>query len=282
MKKGLGRGLGALIQTPMLEDYKEALLEIDINLIEPNPNQPRKNFPKVELEELASSVKEYGIIQPIIVNESENEKGSYYTIIAGERRYRAARIAKLNKIPCIIKSYSQMEALQIALIENIQRQDLNPIEEAICYKQLEEYFFHNREEISKKVGKSRNTISNRISLLSLDDRVQEMIINGQVPAGHAQKLVGLPKELQNEISQKILTQNLSIKETELLANKAPVREKNNIKFIKFYPQIETNLNEIFGTKVNIKDNGNKGKIEIEYYSKEDLERLLELLTSNKS
>lgn len=282
MRKGLGKGLAALIQDPIIEVASDSLMEIDINKIEPNPNQPRKSFNKEALEELSTSITEFGIIQPIVVRESHGETGTYYSIIAGERRYRAARIAKLSTIPCIVKSYNEMEALHVALIENIQRQNLNPIEEAMCYKQLEEYFFNSREEIATKVGKSRNTISSRINLLSLNNELQGLIMQGDISASHALKLSPLEGDVQINIAHRIINENLTIKETETILeslNKPKEINKPSVQFktVYKYKQIETNLKEVWGTKVNIKDKGDKGKIEIEYYSNEDLDRIVTML-----
>lgn len=280
MKRGLGKGLGALINVPetLSEGLKGEILHIDINLIEPNENQPRKIFDPKSLEELAASIKEYGIIQPLVVNSHKE----FYKIIAGERRYRASRIAGLTELPCIVKSYDEMESLQIALIENIQRQDLNPIEEALCYKQLEEYFFHNKEAIAKKVGKSKNTIVNRLNLLNLDEDVQELILENKISSGHGLKLTQAPLELQLTIAQKIIDEDLSLKDveslTEELTSEQPEKQEKSFKILSSpFRNIEDNLKEILGTKVSIKGREDKGKIEIEYYSKEEMERLLELL-----
>ncbi|MCL1996548.1 MAG: ParB/RepB/Spo0J family partition protein [Defluviitaleaceae bacterium] len=277
MKKGLGKGLGALIQTPIEKSMEASpLQEIDISLIEPNPMQPRKSFPEEPLEELAQSIQEFGIVQPIVVNENNG----VYTIIAGERRYRAAHIVELKTIPCIIKTYSEMEALQVALIENVQRQDLNPIEEAMCYHQLGEYFFFNREEIGKKVGKSRNTISARMNLLNLDQDVQKHIISGELSASHGAKLVGLPIDHQIEICEKIITQNLGIREIEALVSKTQQSEQStNPKKTqnKIYTNAEIDLKEYLGANVNIKGKEDKGKIEIEYSSKEELSRIIGII-----
>ena len=283
-KSGLGKGLGAMIPKTSIIDFdiptiNDVYMQIDINKIEPNPNQPRKNFPKEELDELCQSIKEHGIIQPITVNilGQGSEESPRYTIIAGERRWRASRMAGLTTLPCIVKTYDDMQALQISLIENIQRQDLNPIEEALCYKQLEEYFFHTKEDIAKKVGKSRNTISSRMSLLALCPFVIEALISDEISPSHGQKLLGLPHDRQEEIAELIIEKNLSVKETEQLAKKQkepsqPTKNKYNP-----YINLETGLKERLGTKVAIKDRDGRGKIEIEYYSNEDLERIMEIL-----
>lgn len=280
-KKGLGKGLGALIASEeKIEtlDNNPGIIEIDINKIEPGKNQPRRNFNQELLEELAQSIKEFGIIQPIIVNK-END---FYTIIAGERRYRAARLLKLKTVPAIVKDYDEMETLQIALIENIQREDLNPIEEALCYQKLTEYFFFKKEDIAKKVGKNRNTIGNIMSLLSLDPRVQTFIEEGRLLLGQARKLLEIKdNDLQFELADKIIDNELSIKDTEKLIAAYLKQKDDNIveesdekKSINNYNNIENILKDILGTKVNIKNGNKKGKIEIEYYSEEELDRLI--------
>lgn len=282
-KKGLGKGLGALIvNEEKIESIEEnnGIIDIDINKIEPNENQPRKNFNQKLLEELAESIKEFGIIQPIIVKK-END---FYTIIAGERRYRAARMLKLKTVPAIVKDYDEMEMLQIALIENIQREDLNPIEEALCYQKLTEYFFFKKEDIAKKVGKSRNTIGSIMSLLNLDQRVQKIVEEGGILIGQAKKLLEIKdNELQFELANKIKDNELSIKETEELIAaylKAKQKDDNFVEVseinrsINNYNNIENILKDILGTKVNIKNGNKKGKIEIEYYSEEELDRLI--------
>ncbi|MCL1935946.1 MAG: ParB/RepB/Spo0J family partition protein [Defluviitaleaceae bacterium] len=281
MKRGLGKGLGALIEENITEESDNNLKDIDITLIEPNPNQPRKIFKKENLEELAISIKEYGIIQPIVVNEVKTSERTFYTIIAGERRYRASRIAELSKIPCIVKTFSQMEALQVALIENIQRQDLNPIEEAICYKKLQEYFFHKNQEIAEKVGKSRNTISSRISLLNLCKEVQELIYDSKISASHGILLLGFSEEQQIKIANEIIDKNMSVRELlTLIKEKDKKNKETNVykNIYRPYVKIESSLKESLGTKVNIKDKNGKGKIEIEYYSKEDLERIINIIS----
>ena len=285
-KTGLGRGLGinSLIRTADKDEEivsGNSIVEIDINKVEPNPDQPRKQFHKESLEELAMSIQEYGIIQPILVNDLGD---GFYKIVAGERRYRAARIAKLSTIPVIIKTYQEMEALQIALIENIQRQDLSPVEEALCYKQLEEYFFHKKEDIAKKVGKSRNTIAQRINLLELPEEVLDMVSDGKISASHGLKIVALDdEELMLRVATEVFDNSLSLRETGELIERVkgavdvvdaegegvPVYRANP------FEGIENILKDIWGTKVNIKGKGDKGKVEIEYYSKEELERVLD-------
>ncbi len=289
IKKGLGKGLNALISSNSQEsdEYvndtieKSGVVEIDINMIEPNKQQPRKYFDQEALIELSESLKDFGIIQPIVVK----KEGDYYSIIAGERRWRAARIAKMEKIPVIIKDYNDAQMLQIALIENLQRQDLNPIEEALCYKRLADEFFYSQENIAQKVGRSRNSISYSLSLLNLDKRVQNFLAEGKLTSGHARFLFQIKdNNKQFEFSEKIIEEGLSVRETEriiklFLDNLDSSKNENETKTnenkpISPYKSVEADLKSILGTKVNIKDGKNKGKIEIEYYSPDELDRIL--------
>ena len=277
IKKGLGKGLGALI-SPMetaSDENQAGTVEIDILKIEPGIQQPRKYFDEKSLRELAESMKQYGIIQPIIV---KKEEGGFYSIIAGERRYRAARMAKLDTIPAIVKDYNESERLQIALIENIQRQDLNPIEEALCFKRLAEDYFFTQEDIAEKIGKSRSAISNALSLLNLDLRVQDYLIDGRIATSHARMLLFVKDgDKQLELAERIVNEDLRLSELEKIIkreeqeNKAPPKQEDKPRK---YGYLEEDLKNILGTKVNIIDGKNKGRIEIEYYSEGDLDRLL--------
>ena len=254
-----------------------------ISDIEPNREQPRKNFDKEALQELADSIKQFGIIQPIVVQ----KKDDYYEIIAGERRWRAAKLAKLKEVPVIIKEYSNREVMEIALIENIQRKDLNPIEEALAYKSLIDEYSLKQEELANRVSKSRTAIANSMRLLKLTDSVQNMLINDEISMGHARALLTLEQEdLQIEAAKTIVSKGLSVRDTEKL-----VKSILNPKQVKLpipsaeaaiYDAIANKLREKMGTKVSInhKKNG-KGKIEIEYYSQEELERLLEMFDDIK-
>ncbi len=278
--KGLGKGLDALITSNIdIEDsQKDGVIEVDINKIEPNKNQPRKHFDNEKLIELSESIKMYGIIQPIVVN----DEGEYYSIIAGERRYRASRIAKLEKVPVIIRNYNTLEALEIALIENIQREDLNPIEEGYCYKRLKDDFFLSVEEIGKKVSKSKASISVYVNLLTLDSKVQDLIIGGFLSKSHARCLLSVEDtSVQYEIAEKIIDEELSVRDTKKIIDnylnpkeKAKADTKNNLVF----KNVEEQLKEVLGTKVKVKNNHktNKGKLEIQYYSSDDLDRILRL------
>ncbi len=303
-RKGLGKGINNLIpetdvirSTPkkktekkevVKEVVKEVIKEVKVPVpgdtmmkisdIEPNREQPRKNFDKEALQELADSIKQFGIIQPIVVQ----KKDDYYEIIAGERRWRAAKLVKLKEVPVIIKEYSDREVMEIALIENIQRKDLNPIEEALAYKSLIDEYSLKQEELANRVSKSRTAIANSMRLLKLTDSVQNMLINDEISMGHARALLTLEQEdLQIEAAKTIVSKGLSVRDTEKL-----VKSILNPKQVKLpipsaeaaiYDAIANKLREKMGTKVSInhKKNG-KGKIEIEYYSQEELERLLEM------
>lgn len=287
-KRGLGKGLGALLSSEeKIENIgivsrenndsksESYIKELDINLIEPNKNQPRKNFNQNSIEELAKSIKEFGVIQPIIVNKEKD----FYKIIAGERRWRASKIVGLKTVPAIIRTYDEMQILQIALIENIQRENLNPIEEALCYQKLVEYFFFTKEDIANKVGKSRNTIGSMISLLNLDVRVQNFIAENKLMLGQAKKLLVIEdNNIQFELANKIIDNCLSLKQAEeLIQNTLEYKQdnKNNLKNVEDqYKNIEENLINILGTNVSIKNGKKKGKIEIEYYSEQDLDRII--------
>ncbi len=290
-KKGLGsKGLGieALINNQM-NDFnsrsKDGVIEIDINKIEPNASQPRRHFEEEALEELAESIREYGIIQPIIVKKVDD----YYEIIAGERRWRAAKIAGIEKLPAIIRSYDISKAFEVALIENIQRENLNPIEEALSYKRLAEELKLNQEEIAQRVGKKRSTITNSLRLLHLDGRVQNFIIEDKLTNGHAKVLLAIEdKEKQFELAEKVIEDGLSVRATEELVKAEIEKREKTEKDQKIqnsqrifdtegYKSIENDLKCIFGTKVKLNAKKNKGKIEIEYYSDEDLDRLLGIM-----
>jgi len=305
-KGGLGKGLDSLIpsgapknkkniteekkqQVKVVEKVVEKIVEKPVEMkmkiteVEPNREQPRKNFDKEALQELADSIKQFGIIQPIVVQ----KKDDYYEIIAGERRWRAAKLAKLKEVPVIIKEYSNREVMEIALIENIQRKDLNPIEEALAYKSLIDEYSLKQEELANRVSKSRTAIANSMRLLKLTDSVQNMLINDEISMGHARALLTLEQEdLQIEAAKTIVSKGLSVRDTEKL-----VKSILNPKQVKLpipsaeaaiYDAIANKLREKMGTKVSInhKKNG-KGKIEIEYYSQEELERLLEMFDDIK-
>ena len=258
---------------------------LKLNLIEPNSEQPRKNFDEESLQELADSIKQYGILQPLIVQ----KKGSHYEIIAGERRWRAAKLAGITDVPVLIREYDKQQTMEIALIENVQRADLNPIEEAQAFQQLIQEFHLTQEEIANRVSKNRATITNSMRLLKLDSRVQDMLAEGKISSGHARALLGLEdRERQYQVAVKIVEEKLSVRDVEKLVKmmNRPPKEKKPEKgpdIDLIYRQVEDKLKSIMGTKVviNQKDK-NKGRIEIEYYSQEELERLIELMESLKS
>ncbi len=282
-KTGLGKGLDLLI--PTAADKENDNVEpqmLKISQVEPNRDQPRKQFDKEALEDLAGSIKQYGIIQPIIVC----KKDDYYEIIAGERRWRAAKLAGLKEIPVVIREYSEKEIAEISLIENIQRENLNPVEEAIAYKKLIEDYNLTQEELSQRISKSRTLITNTMRLLKLEKSVQKMLADGKLSAGHARALLGLEDtEQQKAAAKMIIDEALSVRQTEDLVRKLnePEKVKKPSKKIKnsvFYKDLERNMTENLGTKVKIsqKEQG-KGKIEISYFSEDELDRIYTLLNS---
>ena len=276
-KGGLGKGLDLLIPGAAEEKEEKDVVLLKTSMIEPNKDQPRKTFDEEKIAELAESIKQYGIIQPIIVS----KKDDYYQIIAGERRWRAAKKAGIKEVPVVVKDYSDREIAEISLIENIQREDLNPIEEALSYKQLIEEYHLTQEELAQRVSKSRTVITNAMRLLKLHKDVQKMLVNGDISAGHARALLALedPKQ-QLQIAKEIKEKNLSVRETEdlikTLNEKKPSAKKkekdDGMGFI--YRDLEKKMTAALGTKVKIKrkDKG-KGKIEISYFSEDELDRL---------
>lgn len=275
VEKVVEKPVEKIIEKPVEQTLK-------LNLIEPNSEQPRKNFDEESLQELADSIKQYGILQPLIVQ----KKGNHYEIIAGERRWRAAKLAGITDVPVLIREYDKQQTMEIALIENVQRADLNPIEEAQAFQQLIQEFHLTQEEIANRVSKNRATITNSMRLLKLDVRVQDMLADGKISSGHARALLGLEEgERQYQIAVKITEEKLSVRDVEKLVKmmNRPPKEKKPEKgpdIDLIYRQVEDKLKSIMGTKVviNQKDK-NKGRIEIEYYSQEELERLIELMES---
>ena len=301
-KRGLGRGLSNLIPTDdTIEDVstktskqtktsttakteviKKVEQTLNINRIEPNKNQPRKEFNEDALQELAESIKQFGVIEPLVV---VKRKG-YYELISGERRWRAARLAGLKEVPVVIKDYDDQQIVEIALIENIQREDLNPIEEAHAYERLIEEFHLTQDEVAERVSKSRTTVTNALRLLKLTDKVQQMLIDDMLSTGHVRALITITDpQLQYETAMYIFDKKLSVRETESyvkkLLNKKPKEkssEKEDPELSFLYKAIENRLKESLGTKTTIKAKTREsGKIEIEYYSQEDLERITQLL-----
>lgn len=289
-KKGLGKGLESLIPVEEINSEKEENVSretlVKLTKIEPNKNQPRKAFNEDALQELADSIKQHGVIEPLIVQ----KKGNTFEIIAGERRWRAARLAGLKEVPVIVKEYSPQEIFEIALIENIQREDLNPIEEAIAYKKLIDEFDLKQDDVANRVGKSRTAVTNSMRLLKLDEKVQQMLIEDMISGGHARALLTIEdKDLQYQTAMKVFDEKLSVRETEKLVKKLqeapkPIinKEENQEQQNVIYRGIEESLKEILGSKVHIqRKTKDKGKIEIEYYSTDDLERIINLLRKSK-
>lgn len=279
-KRGLGKGLGALISDENSDVSRETsgVRKIDINMIKPNKAQPRNYFNDEKLENLADSIKEHGVIQPIILKSINNG----FEIVAGERRWRASRKAGLSEIPAIVKELDDIEVVQIALIENLQREDLNSIEEAVAYKSLIEEYEFTQDRVSKVVGKSRSHIANIVRLLSLSDEVQNYIIEEKISGGHGRALVAVEDaKLQINIVLKIVEEGLSVRDTErLISNLDKTKKPNNEKEIvkdNNAMYAERMLKDRFDTKVNVKMGKRKGKIEIEFYGKNDLSRILELI-----
>ncbi len=295
--RGLGRGLEALFadQAPVDNSNGEKVLEqseeveksatkdsviyIDLHQIKPNENQPRKTFDDEKLEDLANSIQEHGIIQPLVVRKA----GKVYEIVAGERRWRAARKANFKKVPCLIRDFTDEQNMLIAIIENMQREDLNPIEEAEGLNQMIATFGLTQEEVSKSIGKSRPYIANALRLLKLPAYIKDYVSEGKISQGHARTLITIEDEkIQKEICDRIIKEGLSVRETEKIVSsvgknlkRKPAKRVKSANTIK----VEEELKEALGTRIKINENGKKGKIEIEYFSKDELERLIELLKS---
>ena len=297
-KKGLGKGLDSLIpdnksmksvtSEKTVESKEDAAAKsgvqvMKINEVEPNRDQPRKNFDEDALLELSDSIKQFGELQPLLVRKRKD----YYEIIAGERRWRAAKLAGVKEVPVIEKEYTDQEILEIGLIENIQRENLNPIEEAIAYKRLLEEFNLKQDEVAERVSKSRTAVTNSMRLLKLSDKVQQMIIDDMISTGHARALLAIDDpELQYTLANKIFDEKLSVRETEKLVkeikNPKKPKEKKPVANSFIYQDLEEKMKSVFGTKVSIASKGKgKGKIEIEYYSDDELEHLFDMMMSIK-
>ncbi len=291
-KGGLGKGLDSLIPIGVMDEDTSKILKkkeedaqkpqetlVKISLVEPNREQPRKRFEEGALEELADSIRQFGVLQPLLVQKKED----YYEIIAGERRWRAAKLAGLKEVPVIIREYSPLEVMEIALIENIQREDLNPIEEAQAFKRLIEEFHLKHEDIAERVSKSRTAVTNSMRLLKLDPRVQDYLVDGMISGGHARALLAIENgDLQAETAEKVIRDNLSVRDTEKLVkavlNPPKKVEKTPDRDEIFYEEMSNQLSEFFETKVKVrKKDENKGRIEIEYFSLEELERITNML-----
>ena len=302
-KSGLGRGLDALFPEKTVhskqeekpvqkavsaDDKKEketaenGIKTVKISKVEPNREQPRKKFDEDALLELSESIKQYGVLQPLLVS----DKKDYYEIIAGERRWRAAKMAGLKEVPVIIKEFSDQETVEISLIENIQREDLNPVEEAQAYKRLIDEIQLKQDEIADRVAKSRTAVTNSLRLLKLDPRVQDMVVNEMLTAGHARAILGITDpDMQEMVASKVFDNKLSVRETEELVRKIlkPSKKKEKVSNPAedaVYESLEEKMKGITGTRVFIRrKKNNKGKIEIEYYSRDDLERIIDLFES---
>lgn len=289
---GLGKGLDSLIpdtgktaekekKVKVVEKVVEKPIEIKlkINQVEPNREQPRKVFDEESLQELAESIKQFGVLQPLIVQQRKD----YYEIIAGERRWRAAKLAGLKEVPVVIREMTDQEIVEISLIENIQRENLNPIEEAAAYKRLLTEFHLKQEEVAERVSKSRTAVTNSMRLLKLDERVQQMVIEGMLSTGHARALLAIEDgELQFQMAKKIYNEKLSVRDVEKLVKnigkEKPAKKEENEQQKAIFQDLEEKMKAALGTKVSInRKNDQKGKIEIEYYSMDELERLMEIL-----
>lgn len=292
--RGLGKGLDTMIPNKIGGDAAKTdnskkpeidkdVVYVKISKVEPNKEQPRKNFDEDALLELSESLKQYGVLQPLLVQ----DKKDYYEIIAGERRWRAAKLAGLKEVPVIIKKLTDQEIVEISLIENIQRENLNPIEEALAYKRLLKEFNLKQDEVAERVSKSRTAVTNSMRLLKLDERVQQMVIDELITTGHARTLLAISdNEKQYALAQQIFDEKLSVRETEKLIKKIQNPQNKTLKnqedtsMAVFYEDMEQKLKNIIGTKVSISHRDNKkGKIEIEYYSNDELERIVELFQS---
>ncbi len=293
VKKGLGKGLGGKGLDSVIADKigssegtdgeKQEVL-VSISKVEPNKEQPRKNFDEDALLELSESIRQFGVLQPLLVQ----DKKDYYEIIAGERRWRAAKLAGLKQVPIIVKDLTEQEVVEIALIENIQRENLNPIEEAVAYKRLLNEFNMKQDEIAERVSKSRTAVTNSMRLLKLNEKVQQMVIDDMISTGHARALLAISdEEKQYNLAQKIFDEKLSVREVEKMVKKlqkqkaAPQKDNSELERLSVvYQEVEENMKMILGTKVTINQKDTmKGKIEIEYYSPQELDRIYELLQS---
>ncbi len=295
--KGLGKGLSALFSETE-EDYgkslifeednssKEGVSEVDIGSLFANPNQPRKVFDETALKELAESIKKHGVIQPIIVNKS----GDRFMIIAGERRFRASKLAGLEKVPVIVKTYSERQIKEISLIENLQREDLNPIEAAMAMKALMEDYGLTQEELADRIGKSRPAIANTLRLLSLSPEVIKMVAEGKLSSGHARTIISLPIEEQIKVAGSIIKEGLSVRDAEkrvrdyFMPPEEKEKKKQKVELSAELKDLIGDMQRVFGTKVNAIGNDRKGRIYIDYYTRDDLDRLsdiLEFLKNNK-
>ena len=287
LERGLGRGLGALLGDAALQSQEGGSLSLPISQVEPGLKQPRKRFDEDSLQDLADSIRTHGVIQPLTVRRLAS---GYYQIIAGERRWRACRMAGISEVPVIIRELSDSEMTELALIENLQREDLSPVEEALGYQTLMEHYQFTQEEVSKSVGKSRPAVTNALRLLHLPAEVLAMVSSGELSAGHARTLLAFPgEEMMIEAAKLVVKLGLSVRELEKMAKKATEEAKSEIKVVKirkrspFFDEVELSLNEHLGRKVKVANKTkNKGILEIEFYSEEDLSELARLLGGKES
>ena len=284
-KRGLGRGLDALLNTDSVvettTDYEKDVKIIKITQIEPNKSQPRSEFDEEKLQALADSIAEYGVLQPIVVKLNKN---GFYTIIAGERRWRAARIAKLKEMPAIVKNYNEQSEKEVALIENLQRENLNAIEEALGIQELMDLYGMTQEDVAKKVGKSRSAVANSVRLLRLPDGVKKHIKDGALSMGHARALLSLENDaVAEEVAKKIIQEDFSVRQTEsyiktlLTVKKQKKVTKQQEEIARYIKSLEQTLSSELGTKIKIVNKNNKGKIEIPYSSAEDFDRIIKII-----
>lgn len=278
-RKALGRGLKALI--PQAEEREEGVQELHISNIHPNPNQPRRHFEESALQELADSIRQHGVLEPLIVRPVDGS----YEIVVGERRWRACQIAGVTVVPVLIRELSEREAMELALVENLQREDLNPMEEAEAYQRLLDEFGLTQEEVARRVGKERSTVANRLRLLGLRGRAREALVKGEITAGHAKALLSLNSELQRDsVVRRIMEEDLSVRQTEELVKRLqgrakppkPSKETRQVRDV-HWAAVEDEFRRVLGTKVNVVHQGSKGRIEIEFYDEEDVERILNVL-----
>lgn len=283
MKKGLGKGLGALYNTDEAIDVQsEQVLELKISQIEPNKSQPRTEFDREKLEVLADSIKKYGVLQPIVVKKLDN---GFYKIIAGERRWRASKMAGIEKIPVMIREYDDRETMEIALVENLQREDLNPFEEARGYRELMDLFSMTQEQVAQRVGKSRSAVANSIRLLSLCDEIKGFVLKKELTVGHVRALLATDNEgVQLMAARRIVEEGLTVRQTEALIKSLLQTKKEKKKnpvdeeLKRYLGTIEKKLSDSLGTKVTISNKKNRGKIEIEYYNNDDFERIMNIIS----
>lgn len=283
MKKGLGKGLGALYNTEeAIDSVSEQVLELKISQIEPNKSQPRTEFDREKLEILADSIKKYGVLQPIVVKKLDN---GFYKIIAGERRWRASKLAGIDKIPVVVRDYDDKETMEIALVENLQREDLNPFEEARGYRELMDLFSMTQEQVAQRVGKSRSAVANSIRLLSLCDEIKSFVLKKELTVGHVRALLATDNEgVQLMAARRIVEEGLTVRQTEALI-KSLLQEKKEKKkdpvdeeLKRYLTTLEKKLSDSLGTKVTISNKKSRGKIEIEYYNNDDFERIMNLIS----